>query len=49
MDGQRIGSAKKNMPYNNILILHKSEKQTVKDQYGKRVVLKMMKLAAYLV
>jgi len=33
MGGQRIGSAKKNLPYHNILILHKSKKQTVKDQF----------------
>jgi len=32
--GQRIGSAKKNLSYHNILILHKSKKQTVKDQLG---------------
>jgi hypothetical protein len=32
MGGQLIGSAKKNLPYHNTLILHKSKKQTVKDQ-----------------
>ena len=32
MAGQRIGSAKKNLSYHNELILHKSKKQTVKDQ-----------------
>ena len=32
MDGQRTGSAKKYLPYHNVLILHKSKKQTVKDQ-----------------
>jgi hypothetical protein len=32
MDGQRIGSAKKIFLYHNALILHKSKKQTVKDQ-----------------
>jgi len=34
MDGQRIGSAKKIFPYHNALNLHKSKKQTVKDQFG---------------
>jgi hypothetical protein len=34
MDGQRIGSAKKIFPYHNALILHKSKKQTVKDQFN---------------
>ena len=33
MDGQRTGSAKKYLPYHNVLILHKSKKQTVKDQF----------------
>ena len=32
MDGQRTGSAKKNLPYHNTLILHKSKNLTVKDQ-----------------
>jgi sulfur relay (sulfurtransferase) complex TusBCD TusD component (DsrE family) len=34
MDGQRIGSAKKIFLYHNALILHKSKKQTVKDQFN---------------
>jgi hypothetical protein len=33
MGEQLIGSAKKNLPYHNALILHKSKKQTVKDQH----------------
>jgi len=32
MAEQRFGSAKKNFPYHNALILHKNKKQTVKDQ-----------------
>ena len=32
MTGKLFGSAKKNLPYHNTLILHKSKKQTVKDQ-----------------
>ena len=36
MDGQRTGSAKKYLPYHNVLILHKSKKQTVKDPPNKR-------------
>ena len=32
MAEQRIGSAKKNLTYYNILILQKSKNQTVKDQ-----------------
>jgi len=32
MGAQRTGSAKKNLPYHNILILQKSKNLTVKDQ-----------------
>ena len=34
MARKRIGSAKENLYYHNTLILHKSEKQTVKNQLG---------------
>jgi|GEM_PF-5970008 len=34
MGGQLIGSAKKKLTYHNTLILHKSKKQTVKDQFS---------------
>ena len=33
MTTQRTGSAKKNSPYHNALILHKSKNLTVKDQF----------------
>ena len=39
MSGQEIGSAKKNWPYHNALNLHKSKKQTVKDQYDGSFIL----------
>jgi hypothetical protein len=32
MTTKRTGSAKKNLPYHNALILHKSKNLTVKDQ-----------------
>ena len=32
MGAQRTGSAKKNLPYHNTLILQKSKNLTVKDQ-----------------
>jgi len=34
MPKQQNGSAKRFLAYHNVLILHKSEKQTVKDQFG---------------
>jgi len=36
MPKQQNGSAKRFLAYHNVLILHKSEKQTVKDQLGLR-------------
>jgi len=32
MPSQQNGSAKRFLPYHNVLILHKSKNQTVKDQ-----------------
>lgn len=34
MPAQRKGSAKRFFPYHNVLILHKSKNQTVKDQFN---------------
>ena len=39
MGAQRTGSAKKNLPYHNTLILQKSKNLTVKDQLEERQVL----------
>lgn len=39
MARKRIGSAKKNLYYHNALILHKSKKQTVKDQLSTTIYL----------
>jgi len=38
MTTKRTGSAKKNLPYHNALILHKSKNLTVKDQLGVHII-----------
>ena len=48
MDGQRIGSAKKYLPYHNALILHKSKNLTVKDQSNRFIVVMMLSSLFYL-
>jgi len=39
MTTKRTGSAKKNLPYHNALILHKSKNLTVKDQDDEKTLL----------
>jgi len=47
MTTKRTGSAKKNLPYHNALILHKSKNLTVKDQFDKSDFFKVVSIYLY--